>query len=683
MDFTCHGIPTYDATKDPYCPIAHTQKFKRQRLKRLRQEHFAISKLTKSNLQIACHPNRRRLEPLPRTPRRIDANGSGRNIQESGNINKLPITLVTKSGGITWCSGTIAKNNATLPSADVEGSARSGPNPIDAWMPAKSLCPEQELEALKSIILREGYLKRLETTVNDWLSSGGEVPDDVGGLLDLIRMATVEVVEALVKWRLSTGGSAPFLWNGINYLLKIPSDLDTLDLLSSLGRWVGFSLERNPFVLALPLDFQRAKASVDAPRVGNKRADSNHPEHNEMQIAPITVQKKDGVRYRPYRTPVVNDPSLIAERDKARNSEAFPIQVSPGRDRMLSASSTQRCTGKRMTKPIISESDQERIRQAERVLLQEEESHGRYTRNQSGRLVPEQLAKDELFNQQLGLDKKRDLTEPALADAFTAPHAEFSGVGRVKTSEAKQVEVAKLRLEYHGKSDMKTLEEKFLFQKTPPYSPRMFDPDSSGASRAARRGELGLGRQTSATTAGRKRAPTKRSRGAALDSEVIRLQREATRLSHEIEDLCSDNAADIGEAETLETTADRLDAEEQARKSRNKATQDDIQRSQRGTEARQEARDRALRLRDNCARREIQIRELEVVRDTRLREAKERAREHFELKRSERVVDDRRRALELERERRMLGENAVHPDDEAAARTLEVCQKSLHINPDS
>lgn len=676
MDFTCQGIPTYDATKDPYCPIAHTHKFKRQLLKRLRQEHFAISKFTKSNLEVACHSNRRRLEPLPRTPRQV--NSQGRNIQQVGNLNKLPITLVTKSGGITWSRGTIIeKKKASLASADIEETTGSNPTPIDAWRPTKSLCPEQELEALKSIILREGYLQRLETTVNDWLSSGGDIPDDVGSLLDLIRMATVEVVEALLKWRLSTGGSAPFLWNGFNYLLKIPSDLDTLDLLSSLRRWVGFSLQRNPFVLPLPLDFQRAKTSIDAPRDATTGDDSNHVVHDDVLTARITVQKKDGVRYRPYCTPVVNDPSLIAEREKTQSSESFPLQVSPARTVMQSASGPQRSSGKRMAKPNVSKNDQERIKEAERVLLQEEDSHGRYTRNQSGRLVPEQLAKDEHFNQQLGLDMKRNLTEPALADAFIAPHAEFSGVGRVETSEAKRVEVAKMRLEAQGKSDIEMIEEQLIPGKTPPYSPQMFDPETSGASRAARRSDLGLGKQTSATTAGRKRAPTKRSRGAALDSEVTRLQREATRLSREIEDLYSDNAADIGEAATLEATADRLDAEEQARKTRDKPTKEDIQRSQRGTEARQEARDRALKLRDDCARRDVRIRELEIVRDVRLREAKQRTREHFELKRSERLVEDRRRALELERERRMLDENAVHPADEAAARTLEVCQKDL------
>lgn len=46
----------------------------------------------------------------------------------------------------------------------------------------------------------------------------------------------------------------PFMWNGVNYLLKMGSDLDFLDGHKPLRSWLGFSLYRNPFVVPLPLE---------------------------------------------------------------------------------------------------------------------------------------------------------------------------------------------------------------------------------------------------------------------------------------------------------------------------------------------------------------------------------------------------------------------------------------------
>lgn len=80
-------------------------------------------------------------------------------------------------------------------------------------------------------------------------------------MLDLVRVATLEAVEAVVTWRKkaqkrSGGGqdAAPYLWNGVNYLLKIPSDLEFLGKHAALTQWLGFTLERNPFVLPVNLD---------------------------------------------------------------------------------------------------------------------------------------------------------------------------------------------------------------------------------------------------------------------------------------------------------------------------------------------------------------------------------------------------------------------------------------------
>ena len=101
-------------------------------------------------------------------------------------------------------------------------------------------------------------------------------------LLDLLRVASVDVVEAITRWRgggeggaggasgaSGVGGAtlvaatmeasrapsqAPFVWNGINYLLKMPSDLDFLDEVVPLTSWLGFSMLRNPFIMPNSLD---------------------------------------------------------------------------------------------------------------------------------------------------------------------------------------------------------------------------------------------------------------------------------------------------------------------------------------------------------------------------------------------------------------------------------------------
>lgn len=44
------------------------------------------------------------------------------------------------------------------------------------------------------------------------------------------------------------------MWNGINYILKMPSDLDYLAEYLAIKRWVGFPLIRNPFCVPYPLE---------------------------------------------------------------------------------------------------------------------------------------------------------------------------------------------------------------------------------------------------------------------------------------------------------------------------------------------------------------------------------------------------------------------------------------------
>jgi hypothetical protein len=45
------------------------------------------------------------------------------------------------------------------------------------------------------------------------------------------------------------------MWNGINYLLKMPSDLNFLSEYLAIKRWAaGFSFIRNPFCVPRPME---------------------------------------------------------------------------------------------------------------------------------------------------------------------------------------------------------------------------------------------------------------------------------------------------------------------------------------------------------------------------------------------------------------------------------------------
>ena len=176
-------------------------------------------------------------------------------------------------------------------------------------------------------MLREGYLKRLESVINQWLQTNDlkKVPRGLGDLFDLLRTSTTEVVEHVVRWRLAIGDNddgkpMPFLWNGINYLLKIPSDLDDLNLLPALRRWAGFTLKRNPFLMPLPLD-HRTFSSTERDVIPAR------DEEDEDSILygddPMTGPSPGmGVRPKqtkgPYRTPVVNDPAFLATDTKPK-----------------------------------------------------------------------------------------------------------------------------------------------------------------------------------------------------------------------------------------------------------------------------------------------------------------------------------------------------------------------------
>lgn len=91
---------------------------------------------------------------------------------------------------------------------------------------------KEELEVVKAIILREEYISRVRANLRSQGSKFGKDLGEVDGLislLDLLRSATIDVVETIQQWRRIQGNPEPFVWQGMNYLLKIPIDVNFLD----------------------------------------------------------------------------------------------------------------------------------------------------------------------------------------------------------------------------------------------------------------------------------------------------------------------------------------------------------------------------------------------------------------------------------------------------------------------
>ncbi|KAH8058747.1 hypothetical protein JL722_5980 [Aureococcus anophagefferens] len=412
-----------------------------------------------------------------------------------------------------------------------EGGASSREE-ISAWQAEQSLSPEQELEVLKAILLREGCLKRLEKVINDWLSSGNtkSAPSGLSDLWDLIRMSTVEVVETVDKWRLAVAGEGgedgakpPFLWNGVNYLLKIPSDLDDLDMLGAIRRWAGFTLKRNPFLLPLPLDHRAlaiAGGTSNLTHIGGPDSDDDDElagSGDDGDGAVIPQDRK--VRKGPYKTAVINDPALIPSlrEDTGQRHSDGPAALEGGTPK---SSAGKKRRGDGPLRPVVGEGDLARVRAAELALLAEEDLGGRMERDAEGRLVPALLAERETFQKQLNVDRGRPLSQGAHAPPGIAPFAELSGSGHAPPDESEDLAEAGARFAARGKYAMSG-------EGQDANAP--FDRETGGKARAMRNGGI-LGPLQTAVTMGRRRAPTKRSKGAALDADIGRLKREANRL---------------------------------------------------------------------------------------------------------------------------------------------------------
>jgi hypothetical protein len=268
---------------------------------------------------------------------------------------------------------------------------------------------------LKAVMGREAYLERLQRQAKAMTK---RFQDEVADTLDLLRLASVEVVEAIVAWRELAGPEAVFQWNSVNYLLKMPSDLDYLDSHRVLRKWLGFPLIRNPFIIPWPVEhFPTATGS-------------------QISLAEWSEQTRG---------------SLIRDTATGSSWRSQPLS------RHTSVLRSRSADGQRsvaLTESVGYEgegAEMQRIRRAERVILWEEERHGRYQRDRTGNLTIAVVAEADIREEELNADNFKQLSHKASTSREYAPMAEVARIG---------YESPKTRPSAHGPSPYERVPER-------------------------------------------------------------------------------------------------------------------------------------------------------------------------------------------------------------------------------
>jgi hypothetical protein len=268
-----------------------------------------------------------------------------------------------------------------------------------------------EYEVLKAILNREHYLGRLQQVAR---TVGRKFKPEVANVLDFVRASGLDVIDLILNWREAKGDhDAAFMWNGVNYILKMPSDCDYLTEYLAIKRWMGFSLTRNPFCVPFPLEqgvgmFTR-----------NLTADPQHISKGHVNTDGFVIGGMSrGALKRKYLSGSLKKPVDVAQEVCSDNNMVAIVNLSK----------TSKPTSPSITASFVLNSDMAKIRQAELVILREEEKFGILSKDPEGRLMPRLQALTRQAHVELKKDDHRPLTEASQTIVY-APHAISSDVG--------------------------------------------------------------------------------------------------------------------------------------------------------------------------------------------------------------------------------------------------------------
>lgn len=102
-----------------------------------------------------------------------------------------------------------------------------------------------EVEILQKIIVREGLLNEL----NKLMKSQNDISACLSEIVELVkalRYQTLDILEDIGAWQQVQISMRPFLYKGLNYVVKIKCDLDFLDLYDEITEKFCFEFKNNP-----------------------------------------------------------------------------------------------------------------------------------------------------------------------------------------------------------------------------------------------------------------------------------------------------------------------------------------------------------------------------------------------------------------------------------------------------
>ena len=284
-----------------------------------------------------------------------------------------------------------------------------------------------ELDVLKAILNREGYLNRVAKSAR---TVHKKFKPEVADILDLIRAASIDVCEAIIRWReVKQDHDAAFMWNNVNYLLKMPSDLDFLTQYLAIESYLGFGLHRNPFVVPSPLEMG---AALYADLILNPQAiQKNSGAETEGTV--IGGMSRNTLRraYAPSDHTKEEGAARYHKQEMEKAKKKSPYGTTAKASATAKEAAKVRVGGS--PNSIVLNDDLRRIRMAEMVVIKEEEKFGPISRDPEERLVAKVQAETRLAAIELTKDDNRPADEPSVSSKF-APHAKNSDIGIKKNA---------------------------------------------------------------------------------------------------------------------------------------------------------------------------------------------------------------------------------------------------------
>ena len=234
-----------------------------------------------------------------------------------------------------------------------------------------------ELRIMKWVVLRETYLTKLHGVVTagrksaKTASAHSPASSDQNNakrrpklfgllteLLSLLRRITVEIVEAVERWRGAGRSDIPFIWGSSNYLVKASGDTAFLSRLPGLEQHLGVAIAENPFLCHVLLDGRPACLPPTTAVVAGKGRDKAVG-HGSLQPTSIFFGASDSLGVPAERleaaAAVLYREVIRASKERRRGERGERSRShKPGR-----AGSSKMCSpaGSRFVVPLEAESD--------------------------------------------------------------------------------------------------------------------------------------------------------------------------------------------------------------------------------------------------------------------------------------------------------------------------------------